>query len=219
MIAQRMPRMATALLILGLCLFTGAGAVSMLRLAAAEMAIDGSTPAQAATAAARLAPLCADPVVGPRARARLLSLSDVHDTRNLQWIEDLLADAPLASGGWRNLARARLQAGAPIAAVVTALAMARVTGPNEGHEMAARASFGAPLWAMLPIDARNGLIRDLVGGWAEMPGPERAALRVTLALARPETRTAVGAGLRRAGKAGVSLAQALGLGGAVVVGR
>lgn len=218
--ARRMPSTVTALMVIGLCLFTSAGAISMVRLATLEMTLSAATPEKAAIFAPHLAALGDDPVVGARAQAMLLDLARGDDpSRDLREIGDLLALAPLASGAWRDLARARLEAGEPIAAVAKALAMAKVTGPNEAHEMAARASFALPLWPILPLKARNDLIQDLVGGWVEMRTSERAALRVTLSQAQPKTQAAIEAGLRRAGAAGVALIQALGLGGAVIIGR
>lgn len=206
-------RLVTASLVIALCMFTSARAVTMLRLASVENELDAAPRANAA-ALATLSGLRDDPVIGTRARADMLGFATGDAAKKRPLIEGLLAAAPLTSGAWRELARARLEAGEATETIIQALDMARVTGPNEGEQMAARAAFGLPIWALLPLSERGAVLRDLVGGWQEMREPDRAALRLTLSLAQPQTRMTVEGGLRRAGKPGAEVARALGLIGA-----
>jgi len=206
MIALREPRVVTALLVAALSLFAVWRAAPLLRYGVSETLLD--EPAMEAA----MRPLTTDRSVGFLARRKLLTLSEPGDgTQHIDEIGQLLALAPLSSATWLELARARFSAGAGAEDIFGALALSRLTGPNEAYVMAARASFGLPLWAMAPAEAKSGLVRDLVGGWIETSETQRTLLRIVLQEARPETRDELRAALVAAGKDGATVSSRLGL--------
>ena len=90
--------------------------------------------------------------------------------------------------------------------------MSDLTSPNEGWLMATRAVLAVPLWLVLPPDSRRAAVTDLVGGWSEVSGVQRTALRIALRQQSSRAREEIRAALLLAGEGAAPVAQALGLG-------
>ena len=156
-------------------------------------------------ARALLEPLTTSPVVGALARRGLLaSPSDLlraDANKRVTEFEALLAETPLDSAAWLQLAMARRDAGVPLERVASAFALSRSTGRFEGQLLAARASFALPMWAELSPEMRQLAIADLLnGGWRLMSPAEKGELRGALAQASDETRDDLRARLAKAGR-------------------
>jgi hypothetical protein len=199
-------RARAAALVSALALAAIWGAIPLLRFGLAAITLDE------AASAARMSALVDDAVVGGMARARLIDNAGPSESRRrVAELSEMLARAPLSSGLWLDLARARFADGAEPAKIFSALDMSQMTGPNEALVMAGRAIFGLPLWMLASHEMREAITRDLVGGWFEVKDTRRMLLRVLLAQARPETRAELRAALIAHGKDGVAIAVRLGL--------
>lgn len=200
------PLILTAALISALAAIAIWRSVPLLRFGVASITADETV------AASRLVGLVDDPSVGSLARERLLDAVEPEESRRrVKELSDLLARAPLSSGVWLDLARARFADGASPKKIFDALAMSQTTGPNEALVMAGRAIFGLPLWRLASPEMRKAIVRDLIGGWFEVKDARRMLLRVLLAQAQSDTRTELRAGLVAQGKDGVAIAARLGL--------
>lgn len=206
MSSLREPRFWTALLVCVVSALTIWGAMPLLRLGVASIASDE------ATSVARFLTLVDNPSVGALARLQLLDNVRLDDSsRRVANISALLAGAPLSSGLWLDLARARYADGAPTQKIFGALAMSQTTGPNEALVMAGRAIFGLPLWRLGSPDMHKMIVRDLIGGWIEVTEARRVLFRVLLMQARSETRAELREILVAQGEDGSAIASRLGL--------
>jgi len=197
-------RTFTSLLVIGLCAFTISREATVLRYASAESRADSGNSPEA------LAPFVDDITVGILARSGLsASMAKEHAAQRVVGLNELVTLSPLMSGAWLELARTRLESHETAEKIVAALLMSHVTGPNEGRLMGERAVFALPLWSMLPAEARKSLITDLVGGWGEVGDPQRQAMCAALAVAREDTREAVGAVLWLSGRQALPVMKAL----------
>lgn len=197
-------RSLTAALVSALSLATILGAYPLLRFGLAAVTPDK------ATSRMRLSALVDDAAVGGMARARLVDSMAPNDSkRRVTELSEMLARAPLSSGVWLDLARARFADGAEPAKIFGALSMSQTTGPNEALVMAGRAIFGLPLWRLASRSMQDAIVRDLVGGWFEVKDTRRMLLRVLLAQALPESRAELRAALITHGKDGAAIADRL----------
>jgi hypothetical protein len=204
MINLRELRFWTALLMVGICLFTISSALPALRYGLASLSVD------AASAPARLAALTEDSGVGALAKRDLLRLAPPSAaTSRVAALASLASDTPMSSGAWLELSIAREEADAPMQQIANALALSSLTGPNESRFMAGRASFGLPLWSKFPPDLRRTLVGDLVAGWSAMDPAQRADLNALLTVESDRTREEIRSSLLLVGAAGTAIADAL----------
>ncbi len=209
MLLIRDPRFASALVIIGVSAFAISRGVDLAGFAVAEMSADE------ATVATRLAPWTNARGIAILARRHILAEArdDELDMKaRLAATADLLALAPLDGNAWAALAALRFASGAPAEKGSSALAMSDLTSPNEGWLMATRAVLAVPLWLVLPPDSRRAAVTDLVGGWSEVSGVQRTALRIALRQQSSRAREEIRAALLLAGEGAAPVAQALGLG-------
>jgi hypothetical protein len=212
-------RIATGLAALGLSALTMSLAGPLICISLAELEMDEEGAARAASS------MASKQVADVYAIRHQLSSSDhakiggeegveetvVEAERRIALIEALLRVTPTASDLWLQLAANRLLSGAQPDEVLKALALSEVTGPNERHMMAARASFALPLYADLPEKVRGMASRDLVGGWSELKFEQREFLRLVLARAPDDVRQDLRARLVRIGAEVELIITALGL--------
>jgi hypothetical protein len=197
------PRFWTALIVIGVSLFTISRGVDLAGFALADISEDQPSMAT------RLGPWTAKPGVAALALARLVTDAPGDANARRRWATDRLSRAPLDGDAWLLLASLRFATGEPAEQGATALAMSSLTGPNEGWIMAGRGALALPLWRGLPPDSRSGAASDLVGGWYFVPELERAALSAALSGRAPSLREEMRAALLLAG--GAHVAAALGL--------
>jgi hypothetical protein len=197
------PRFWTALIVIGVSLFTISRGVDLAGFALADLSEDQPSMAT------RLGPWTAKPGVAGLALSRLVTDAPGDANAHRRWATDRLSRAPLDGDAWLLLAGLRFAAGEPAEQGATALAMSSLTTPNEGWIMARRGALALPLWLLLPPASRAGAASDLVGGWYYLPELERAALRAALGLRTPSPREEIRGALLLAG--GAHVAAALGL--------
>lgn len=195
------PRAWGAVVIVGVCLFAVASGVDVVAFALADLSAGGDV--------ARLTPWTAKRGVASLALRRIVDDSTAEDVdRRRGEVVELLSHAPLDASAWVTLATLRLDGGQTEKGLA-ALAMASLTGPNEGWIMARRAVLGLTLWQALPPDSRQRAAADSVESWQYVPAVKRSALRAVLRLQTPSVRDEMRAALLRAD--GASVADALGL--------
>jgi hypothetical protein len=206
MINIRDARLWTALLVVGLSLVTISFALPTLRFG---LAAQLSNPQMAK---ARLDLLTQDWPVGAQAQRLSLFLAPPRaaDAR-VDALQSLLAETPMSSGGWLDLAIARREAGQPMAKVASALVLSSLTGPNEALFMGGRAAFALPIWDRLPPELRRSLIGDLVVGWGAIDDARRRELEAILTVASDPARAQILAALLLYGKQGAPIIAALDL--------
>lgn len=141
-------------------------------------------------------------VAGEARKAMLRIAPPADDTSLVDDLDGMLTRAPINSATWLDLAGARLAVGDGPARVASALAISNVTGPNESWLMAGRATFGLPLWEVLPPDLRRNVIADLVSGWPYLERPAQQSLSKSLSALSPPTIEQIRAALLLAGKSG-----------------
>lgn len=159
-----------------------------------------------------LAALVDSPIVGEKARESLLERAPPREARaRVAELEAILAQRPLATAYWLQLARARYESGDTLEKSFGALEVSQMTGPNEASTMAGRAIFGLSLWSLAPPRMRRALLRDLVGGWPQVSETRRILLRAMFDDAEPGSRAEIGAGLSAYSLQGAEIATRLGL--------
>ncbi|WP_400767640.1 hypothetical protein [Methylosinus sporium] len=201
-----MSRIATAVVVIALCMAAMAAAARVLSFGLADLS------AEARTARKTLAPFLDDPMVGTLARARLLELdAGASDEARRERARNLLTRAPLSGGAWLAYAQAGFDTDEPMAKVERALLMSALVGRNEGWLMARRAAFAIPLWPQLSAAARRSIVDDLLGGWAGATGADREALVTIVYLSPDQTKTEMREALLRAGAAGETIIVEIGL--------
>lgn len=172
-------RISTAALCMLIAGFAAWRSVPVLGLALAEL---GSTRSQSEGALAGLVP-SSEPVALTDASlqtAMPFDAAQLSPADRVLAAGRLLAHQPLSSRAWLELATARLAAGEGMEAVVQALRLCALTGPNESVLMAGRVLFALPLWAALPDDLHRRIARDIAGGWDRLETSDKLVLRLTL---------------------------------------
>ena len=91
----------------------------------------------------------------------------------------MLAIRPLSSRIWLQLAEARVDAQDTPAKALEALELSALTGPNEGYMITQRGLFGIWQWEVLPADAQERAVKNLVV--RQIPDSKLAWLKTTLA--------------------------------------
>jgi hypothetical protein len=200
-VSVRTARLLTACVVIGLCGFTAAHGLSIVRFSLARA--DSRTRADRAEA---FRAWTATPgLAGEALRASLSNVSDPADTAAVREREDtltaLLAVHPLSSADWLALAGMRLVSRESYDKVLAALAMSSLTGPNEGGVMLQRGTFGLVQWEILPPDARRRVIADLAGTFLETTprDGEVAPAKSVLGAKATDTRREIADLLRTAG--------------------
>lgn len=117
-------------------------------------------------------------VAGAALEAALRQIPEAVDHREAGRRADalaaLLGERPLSSTLWLSLAGARVVSGQPYATVLQALAMSRLTGPNEGRLMLERGMFGLLQWEVLAPEGRSQVLDDLARAISGMPVGDQA---------------------------------------------
>lgn len=151
-------RLLTVIAVLMLCLVAGLRGWSIVRFAAERT----DAPADTVRAWAAVPGLAGDALAASLTRMR--SPDDLAGARRRAAdLTALLSVRPMSAADWLSLAGMRRVIGEPESAVLGALTMSWLTGPNEGNLMLQRGLFGAVQWQALPSDARQRTIADIIG--------------------------------------------------------
>lgn len=126
-------------------------------------------------------------------------------------LTELLALTPLESAAWQNLAVLRLASGEKLEAILGALSVSAMTGPNEAPVMLMRAVLGIRLWSFMPPELRRTIASDIIGSWSVAEESSKSNIRSGLALATMQSREELRALLLASGPKAQVISTALGL--------
>jgi hypothetical protein len=206
-------RLATWLVIVGLCIFAGSRGWST-----AHFAIVRTTLATNQDNVGAVRSWIGAPGLAAAAmRSSLTQMRDVADLdgagKRADELAALVAIRPLSSGDWLSLAEMQLAAGQSRTDILAALRMSELAGPNEGSLMWQRGAFGLMIWELLPLDARRQAVDDISGAVAGTPigNTDLAPANQILTAKSSETKEEITGLIRGKGVSAVQLAR-LGLG-------
>jgi hypothetical protein len=207
MIHTRQLRFWTVIFVSALSAYPTLSAIPLVSLGAREPLVDADT------VIARVGSFVDSPSVGFLARQKILELAETDNaTQRAEDLASFLSVAPLSGVGWLQLGMARYASGAGPEKIAGALALSNLTAPNEADIMEERASFGLPLWAVLPPESRRALINDLVVVWGSLDQSRRAGFKAALSMAPERSREQIRSALLLWGKAGARVEESLNLG-------
>jgi hypothetical protein len=200
-------RLATAAIVVCLCVFAASRGSAILAFAVAlqeksegrgnEIDAWFSTPPVAAMAL----DAALDNMAGAKGVATAQRRDDV--------LTELLSRRPLSSMAWLSLAEGRQSSGVSQGAVLAALKMSALTGPNEAQVMWRRGIFCLLQWEALTPDFQRQMARDLAGpindGLLDDRGVEQ--IEDVLRQKSPETRARIAALLQTEGLDAKALAK------------
>ena len=204
-----MTRVLTAVAVILLCGFAGLHGWEVARFAHARA---GLAPGNDRADAVR-GWIGVPGVAGAALEAALRQMPEAVDShaagRRSDALAALLAERPLSSTLWLALAGARLVSGQPYVTVLLALAMARLTGPNEGRLMLERGIFGFLQWETLPLETRGQVLSDFARAIGGMPVGDLAIAptKNVIAAKSADDRRDIGDRLRAEGLAPSELAR------------
>jgi hypothetical protein len=207
-------RLATSLIIIGLCIFAAPRGWSTADFAIARAGLASKDEQQVGPVRAWIG---APGLTAAAMRGSFTELTDAADLDGARNRADelaaLLAVRPLSSADWLSLAEVRLVAGQAQADVLAALRMSHITGPNEGSIMWQRGIFGLLIWELLSPDARKQVIDDVSGAIAGTPvgNTDLAPAKRILTAKSSETNQEITRLIRGKGVSDVQLAR-LGMG-------
>jgi hypothetical protein len=191
-------RLATALIVMGCCLFAVVRGWSIVQFAEAQARIEANR-----ASAEIMRPSIGTPgLTGPALEVMLATARpDGDDEARSDALTALLAEHPLSSVNWLSLAATRLANQNPLSEVQSAAMMSWLTGPNEGNFMWRRAMFGLLHWETLTSDAQRRTIADLSGAVLEhiASGEDISLARNVLSREPSEIRARIGDMLRLSG--------------------
>jgi hypothetical protein len=154
-------RLATAVVIIGICSFSVAWGWRIVHFSLA-MANVGSSEKRADVINSWSS------VTGVASRALQAELTDKIDISDAKAVSgrraalaSILAIEPLNSADWLSLSGLQFATDRPMQQVFDSLELSVLTGPTEGYIMAERAIFALSLWERLPPDLKSHVAIDL----------------------------------------------------------
>lgn len=150
-------RLATALIVAGVCAFTAARGWTVVEFAQPSTA--SGAPARAWIGVPAVTTAALDATL--RDMAGEGGIEAAH--RRAELLVALLAVRPMSSVSWLSLAGMQLVTGQPYDKELAALKMSSVTGPNEADIMWERGIFELLQWEALPPEFQHRAIADLSG--------------------------------------------------------
>ena len=155
-------RLATAIVLIGICGFSVVLGWTIVRFSVATMNVEfpekrgeiaktwGTTPGLAATA---LRTVLADKINIADQKAA---------NQQREALAAILSIKPLSSRDWLALSGMQLVTDQPMDDVLESLKLSTLTGPNEGYVMVERGIYGVSLWESLSPDLKSRVANDLL---------------------------------------------------------
>ena len=155
-------RLATAIVLMGICGFSVALGWTIVRFSVATMNVEspekraeiaktwGTTPGLAATA---LRNVLADKI-------NIADQKAANEQREA--LAAILSIKPLSSRDWLSLSGVQFVTDQPMDDVLESLKLSTLTGPNEGYVMVERGIYGVSLWESLSPDLKSRVANDLL---------------------------------------------------------
>ena len=155
-------RLATAIVLMGICGFSVALGWTIVRFSVATMNVEspekraeiaktwGTTPGLAATA---LRTVLADKINIADQKAA---------NQQREALAAILSIKPLSSRDWLALSGVQFVTDQPMDDVLESLKLSTLTGPNEGYVMVERGIYGVSLWESLSPDLKSRVANDLL---------------------------------------------------------
>ena len=155
-------RLATAIVLMGICGFSVALGWTIVRFSAAIMDVEfpekrveiaktwGTTPGIAATA---LRNVLADKI-------NIADQKAANEQREA--LAAILSIKPLSSRDWLSLSGVQLVTDQPMDDVLESLKLSTLTGPNEEYVMVERGIYGVSIWELLSPDLKRRVANDFL---------------------------------------------------------
>ena len=183
-------RFWTAITIIGICVFSVAWGLSIVRFSLATANISSSENRTETILAWTAIPGIASAALQSQVSKKVDPSDLKAANRQREALSAIISLKPLSSVDWLLLSGMRLITDQPMEQVLDALMLSMVTGPNEGYVMADRGIFGASLWEDLSPDLRRRAAVDLAA--EEIDGGKiRAILSEKSERVRGELRSAI----------------------------
>jgi hypothetical protein len=207
-------RLATAVVLAGICGFSVAQGWKIVRFSVATMNLEspeqraeivktwGTTPGLASTA---LRTVLADKI----------DIADQKATNEQrEALSAILSIKPLSPRDWLSLSGVQLVTDQPMDDVLESLNLSTLTGPNEGPVMVERGIYGVSLWESLSPDLKSRVANDLLSLlFARSPeeGAETGRLQALVSAQPPRVRKELREALLATGVSPSDIQQKLGL--------
>jgi hypothetical protein len=159
---RRYIRLATAIVVMGICGFSVAQGWTIVRFSVATTNVESSEKR------AEIAKIWgATPGLASRAlRTALADKIDIADQKasneQREALAAILSIKPSSSRDWLSLSGLQLVTDQPMDDVLESLKLSTLTGPNEGYIMAERGIYGVSLWLSLSPDLKSRVAKDLL---------------------------------------------------------
>jgi hypothetical protein len=185
-----MIRVATALLILALCVPAVMRGWDILRFSRAEVNGEDTRPWVGVSG-----------LTFSALESSLTALTDSADKAQIAKrkteITEVLSMRPLAAEYWLTLAEIRVMGDEPLLKALDALTLSTLTGPNEGYLITQRGIFGVSYWELLPSEIRNRAVTELAA--RRLSGRNAERVRTILMGKAPDVRQNIRAALQARG--------------------
>ena len=155
-------RLATAIVLMGICGFSVAQGWTIVRFSVETMNVE--SPEKRAEIAKMWG---TTPGLASRAlRTVLADKIDIADQKaaneQREALAAILSIKPLSSRDWLSLSGVQLVTDQPMDDVLESLKLSTLTGPNEGYVMVERGIYGVSLWEFLSPDLKSRVANDLL---------------------------------------------------------
>ena len=154
-------RLATAIVVIGICGFAVARGVSIARFALALADVDSAETRAAIAKNWGAAPDVASTALQADLNYQINPSDQKAAEHRRQTVAALALIEPMSSSNWLSLSGLQLITDQPMDQVFDSLELSMLTGPNEGDVAAERALFEASLWERLPADLKNRAVLDV----------------------------------------------------------
>lgn len=155
-------RLATAIVLLGICGFSVAQGWTIIQFSVETM--NGNSPEKRTEIAQTWGR-----TPGLASKALRTVLADKIDIANQKAANEqrealaaILSIKPLSSRDWLSLSGVQLVTDQPMDDVLESLKLSTLTGPNEGYVMVERGIYGVSLWESLSPDLKSRVANDLL---------------------------------------------------------
>jgi hypothetical protein len=154
-------RLWTAIVVIGICGFSVARGLSIVRFSLAMATTDSPQKRAEIINKWSSAPDVASYALQAGLNFRIDPSDQKASDHQRQVVLALVSIKPMSSYEWLSLSNLQLVTDQPMEQVFDSLELSMLTGPNEGYVMADRGIYGASLWLRLPPDLKRRVAADL----------------------------------------------------------
>ena len=156
-------RLATAIVLIGICGFSVAQGWTIIRFSVATMNVESPEKREeiAKTWGTTPGP-CLERRCGLFWRIKLILPIRRPPIEQREALSAILSIKPLSSRDWLALSGVQLVTDQPMDDVLESLKLSTLTGPNEGYVMVERGIYGVSIWESLSPDLKSRVANDLL---------------------------------------------------------